>query len=556
MYFGYRCLILRATIISGYTMIEGTEVSSNIGAVAAGPPGAARAGAKILSEGGNAMDAAAAACMACCMLHPAATGLGGYVLAAVVLEGKTGKVWSLDANSPAPAAASESMYDILPRVDQPKGINENEYGCTVRDNANVVGPLSVAIPGQMAGMGMLWERWGRLDWDRIVEPSLEMVENGFPYDAHLAHRIRADEHIIRCYEATHNYLMPEGKLPHADDLWHMPHMSKTLRRLMSEGWRDFYDGELGREIADAVLAGGGILTRTDMASYEPRITPAYATTYRDAVISGPVLPNGCVSSMQILNMLDCFDMPSDQTVEYWHLLAEVLKLAWRDRLIYLGDPDFVDVPVDRLLSKFYAAGRVESLKQFPNDVDHRQPLIECDSRIGTLHVSTVDTEGNMVAATITQGGGFGSFFTVPDTDILLGHGMCRLDPRPGRANSVAAGKRPLNNVAPMIARLPGRDIATGMPGGRRIISAGAQLMQRMIDFGASPYEAAAAPRMHVQTHEPIEAKGLATLLLDGLISLGHEITPVESIGGTAHCADFLHGEKLARAGGNWWAAGA
>ena len=536
-------------------MVEGTEVLSNIGAVAAGPPGAARIGAKILSDGGNAMDAAAATCLACCMLHPVATGLGGYILAAVVLEAKTGKVWSLDANSPAPSAAHEQMYDILPMREHPKGINENEYLCSVRDNANIHGPLSVAIPGQMAGMGMLWERWGQLKWEAIIEPSLTLVEEGFPYDTQLANSIRVNEAIIQHYKSTAQYLMPEGKIPAANDIWHIPHMSKTLRRLAAEGWRDFYSGELGRKIADAVQSGGGILTRKDMASYEPRITEPYTTTYRHAEIFGPILPNGCISSMQILNMLDCFDMPPDNTIEYWHLWAEVLKLAWRDRLTYAGDPDFVEVPVERLLSKAYAAGRVETIKQYPNDVDRRIPPFEGDSRIGTLHVSTADIEGNIVSATITQGGGFGSFFTVPDTAILLGHGMCRLDPRPGRANSVAAGKRPLNNVAPIISRLPDRDIATGMPGGRRIISVGAQLAQRMIDFGASPYEAASAPRMHVQTHEPIEVKGLSQHVMDEMKALGHEVMAVEAIGQAAHCAEFLHVEKQVRAGGNWWAAG-
>lgn len=536
-------------------MIEGTEVISKVGAVAAGPPGAARAGARIFAEGGNAMDAAAAACLACCMLSPAATGLGGYVLAAVVLEGKSGKVWSLDANSPAPAAAYEEMYDILPMREQPKGINENEYLCSVRDDANIYGPLSIAIPGQMAGMGALWERWGRLTWPKVVEPSLALAEEGFPYDDHLATRIRADEAIIRKYKHTAAYLMPEGKPPSPDDIWHMPHMTKTLERLAKKGWQDFYRGEIGKKIADSVHAAGGLLTRADMASYEPRITEAYTTTYREAAIYGPILPNGCISSMQILNMLDCFDMPSDNSVEYWHLMAETLKLAWRDRLLYLGDPEFIDVPVNRLLDKNYAAGRVETIRQFPDAVDNRIPPFTGDSRIGTLHVSTADTEGNIVAATITQGGGFGSFFTVPGTDILLGHGMCRLDPRPGLANSIAAGKRPLNNVAPMIARMPGRIIATGLPGGRRIISVGAQLMQRMIDFGASPYEAAAAPRMHVQTYEPLEMMGQNEEIQAAVAAMGHEVEAVQSIGQTAHNVDFISKEKQVRAGGNWWAAG-
>lgn len=536
-------------------MGEHNEVVSNIGAVAATPPGAARAGARIMERGGNAMDAAAAASMACCMLYPAATGIGGYVLAAVVLEGTTGRVWSLDANSPAPAAAHEGMFDILPVSDGPPDINENEYLCSVGGNANVHGPLSVATPGMMAGMGTLWERWGRLNWEEIVAPSQALLDEGFPYD-HTAATIKSMEPVIRRFEPTARHLMPEGRVPEQDEIWHRSDMEKTLKRIASTGWRDFYDGEIGRMIADYIQSIGGILTREDMASYEPRLTEPYMVRYRDAAIYGPILPNGCLSSMQVLNMLDCLETASDDSVEYWHRLIEVLKLAWRDRLRYLGDPDFVDVPVELLLSKDYARGRMETFRQFPEWVDCLIPRPSGDSRHGTLHVSAVDAEGNVAAVTITHGGGFGSCVTVPGAGIILGHGMCRMDPRPGCANSIAAGKRPLNNVAPMIIRLPDRDVATGVPGGRRIISVGAQLAQRVVDYGATSYQAASAPRLHVQTHEPVEVTGnLGGKLVEALRCMGHDVTPVQGVAGSAHCAEFLKTEGGTRAGGNTPPAG-
>ena len=535
-------------------MIEGHEIVSPCGAVAAGPEEAARVGARILAAGGNAMDAAAAASLVCCMLAPQSTGVGGYVLAAVVLEGGSGRVWSLDANAVAPAGARADIYQVQPRPAGVGGINEDEYDCQVQGNANVHGPLAVAVPGQMGGMGLLWERWGRLEWPQIVAPSLQLLAEGFPYGEGLAGSVRGEQEVIRRFEPTGQHLMPAGRLPEPGDIWHRPDMEKTLERLAAAGWRDFYEGELGRRIADYIQGAGGVLTRADMAGFAPRLSEPYAVSYRDARVYGPILPNGCFSSLQALQLLECFDPVPEDQVRYWHGLAEVLKLAWRDRLVYAADPDFVDVPIERLLSKEYAAGRAETLRQFPHYVDRLNWGGSPRAASETLHVSAADVEGNVVSATISQGGTFGSCVTVPGTGIILGHGMCRLDPRPGRANSVAPGKRPLNNTAPMILRLPDRDVGIGMPGGRRIISVAVRLAQQLVDFKASAYAAAAAPRMHVMSAEPVAVlKGINPDIVDGLGEMGHQVEVVERIGGAVHGAEYL--KTAVRAGGNTWAAG-
>ncbi|MDA0746841.1 MAG: gamma-glutamyltransferase [bacterium] len=536
-------------------MVEGKEVISEYGAVATGPEEAARVGARVLEQGGNAMDAAAATSVACCMLEPARTGVGGYVLCGVVLEGKTGRVWSLDANSIAPAAAHEKMYEVLPMQAGVKRINENEYFCSVKDDVNVWGSLAVGPPGVMAGVGTLWERWGRLKWPAILEPSLTLLEDGFPYGSTAGH-IANLEDVIRKFESTAEHLMPEGKVPSAEDIWHRRDMEKTLARVSEAGWQDFYEGEIGHQIADYILETGGVMTRQDMASYRPRITEAYGTRYRNADVYAAILPNGGLSSLQVLNMLECFKPVSDDTVEYWHRFAEVLKLVWRDRLRYLGDPDFVDVPIARLLSKDYAAGRMETARQFPEYVDRLVPPPAGDAGHGTQHVSTADAEGNVVSVTISHGGAFGSCVTVPGTGILLGHGMCRLDPRPGGRNSVASKKRPLNNTAPMVVRLPDRDVAAGLPGGRRIISVNARVVQQIVDEGVTSHHAAIAPRMHVQTDEPVMVtESLDGKIVKGLQEMGHEVEVVKGVAGQVHCAEYLKAGGKVRAGGDVWAAG-
>lgn len=543
----------RATLASS-PLEEGAEVVSSRGAVASEPAEVARVGARILERGGNAIDAAAACCLAGCIIQPHLTDLGGYVCTAVVLDGKSNRVWSLDADAVAPAAAHERMFTVLPVAGGPPGINENEYGCSVKEDANIYGPLAVAVPGTLGGIGSLWERWGKLKWQDIVAPSLILLEDGFPY-GWTADAIKLKERSIRKFDASVHHLMPGGRLPDARDVWRRPDMEKTLKRLVTAGWRDFYDGELGRKIADFVAGLGGVLTRKDMAGFEPRITEPYAVTYRNARVYGAILPNGGLSSLQILNMLDCFEPVSDDNADYWHRLAEILKLAWRDRLLYLGDPEFAKVPVARLISKDYAAGRVETIRQFPNHVDRLAPPLPNSSPPGTLHVSAADASGNLVAITISHGGFFGSCLTVPGTGITLGHGMCRFDPRPGLANSPGPRKRPLNNVAPMIVQMQDRDIALGLRGGRRIVNVSTQLVQRIVDFKATGRQAATAPRMHMQAKEPGEiAASLSPSLLKQLLEMGHELKPVQDLVTGAHCAEFLKKEATVRASGNVFAA--
>ena len=518
-------------------MVEGNEVLATKGAVAAGPPEAARIGARVLQSGGNAMDAIAASCIAGCMLSPGQAGIGGYVGCAVVLEGSelSSRVWSVDANSVAPSGAHERMFQVIPLTETPAHtkdtvgqsplINEREYSCHVKDDANVLGPLAVGVPGVMACIGTLWEQWGRLEWSQIVEPSQKLLAEGL-------------------------------QLPGPDGIRHRPEMEETLAHIAQAGWHDFYDGELGRKIADAIQEAGGPLTRQDMAAYAPRVTEPYTSTYRNATLHCPILPNGALSGLHMLNMMECLKPLLADSVAYWHRLAEILKVAWRDRISYLADPDFVDVPVQRFLSKDYAAGRVEHMRQFPGHVDAFEPQEAVDSGHGTFHMSSADAEGNMASVTLSHGGSFGSKVIVPGTGIVLGHGMCRFDPRPGRVNSIAPRKRPLNNTCSMLVRLPERDIAVGLPGGRRLIGVTAQIIQRMVDFEATGFEAITSPRMHVSVREPIELiKTAGEAVFKGLRDLGHTVEAVEGVAGAAHCVEILKKEAKIRASGNAWSAG-
>ena len=517
-------------------MAEGKTVESSQGVVAARPPEAARIGVRMLEQGGNAMDAIAASCLAGMLIWPEAAGLGGYVGSAVVrtADAVSGGIWAVDGDSVAPSAARDGMFTVtnldenaIERSAGSQGsdfINEAEYACHVKGNSNIFGPLASGVPGALAAVGVIWERWGRLPWQKIVEPCLGLLADGL--------QVRG----------------PDG-------IEHLADLESTLVRISQEGWRDCYSGQLARRIAQGVQDAGGILTFDDLAGYEPRVTEPYSTTYRGAAVYGAILPNGGLSCLQALNMMECFDSVSDDSVVYWHRLAEILKRVWRDRLLYLGDPDFSNVPVDRLLSKDYAAGRVESIRQFPDHTDNLRRDVSDESTHGTFHMSSADREGNLASVTLSHGGAFGSKFIVPGTGIVLGHGMCRFDPRPGLSNSVGSRKRPLNNTCPLIVCTNDRYIAAGLPGGRRIISVSAQMVQRMVDTGVSGYEASTSPRLHVGESEPVWlTKNADERIAEEMQNLGHMLKR-GTVASSAHCAEFLFKQGKVRGGGETWAAG-
>jgi gamma-glutamyltranspeptidase/glutathione hydrolase len=248
-----------------------------------------------------------------------------------------------------------------------------------------------------------------------------------------------------------------------------------------------------------------------MAAFTPRVTNPCTGAYGTAVVHTAIAPNGGFSVIDAL----AESPPLTEDITYWDRLAAVLQRMWQRRL------GVADAQV---------------------------------SPHGTVHVAAADREGNLVSMTISQGGLFGSCLAVPGTGIILGHGMCRFDPRPGLPNSPGPGKRPLNNVCPLIIRLPGRDVAIGARGGRRIVSVAVQLIQRIVDLGATPFQAASAPRIHTLTGDPIEiSRNFDPAMRAELEALGHPVNVPEEVAGAAHGAEIT--ATTLRAGGNTWAVG-
>ena len=495
---------------------EGFEVTGRTGVIATGPAEGARAGARMFQSGGNAMDAVAAACIVCAVMEPQAVDLGGYVFAAVLLDGKTGRVWSIDSNSVAPSAARDDMFEVLPLRSGAPGINEIEYGCSVRDDANIYGPLSVAAPGFMAGVGTMWERWGRAKWPDILAPARELLDAELSYSL-VRESILTKREAIARFPSTAGILLPGGAVPDPEQRWERGDLANTLRRLDMNGWQDFYEGEIGRAIADFVGSQGGILTRDDMVAFSPRLTEPQSSSYHRAEIHTAIAPNGGFSVLEALSDIEADELPFDSDPRYWSSWAAVLERTWSRRL---------------------------------------NPAHLGATRHGTVHVAAADSDGNLVSATISQGGLFGSCLAVPGTGIILGHGMCRFDPHPGLDNSPGPRKRPLNNVCPLIIRTPDRDVAVGARGGRRIVSVLPQIAQRIVDYGVSTRTASIAPRLHTMSRATLEiSHNFDPVMRRILEGMGRRIEVPNEVAGAAHGAEIIKCTGQLRAGGNTWAAG-
>ncbi len=473
------------------------QVNSPGGIVATVHEQASQAGIRLLKEGGNAVDAAAAAGLALCVVAPQACGLGGYGGSMVIHLAGPGKTLAIDFDGMAPGLAHENMYSWEP-TDGWAGTNPGEYHCNVKDDANVTGPLSIAVPGTIAGMAAAHKAAGRKSWREVVAPAIELAENGFLVSDRLAAQIKA---VLENHPYARDLIglwTPGGKAPQEGETFRIPPMARALKAIAEEGAEVFYSGRIGRDIGRHVQSQGGILSGDDMAAYEARVQEPVSINYRGYQVLCAGLPNGGLSSLQLLKVLERFDLSqfSPLDPEFIRLFAEASKLIWRDRINYFGDPDFIEVDQQRFISEEYTAKQAEQLHGILSPQPERREPDGC-----TTHFSVVDREHNLVSCTMTNGNAFGSLVAVPEWGVILSHGMCRFDPRPGLANSVAPRKRMLCNMGPYIILKDGKPLAAiGTPGGRPIISVNVHFAVGLLDFKRSIGEILQGPRCHI-THE-------------------------------------------------------
>ena len=463
--------------------------------IVAPQPEAAEAGADVLARGGNAVDAAVAAAFVQGVADPLMSGIGGFGSMQVFMAGGAHEV--LEFYARAPLAATPGMW-----ADRLVGQSRDGFAFLLEGGASEMGYLAVCTPGSVAGYAEALRRYGTFDWADAMAPAIALARRGVMVRPHMhwfwsqdqagTGQVNTIDKLRLSSTGRAVYFRPDGSLKRPGDVLHNPDLARTLERLARGGPELFYRGELAEEMAADFRTGGGLLTREDFAAYELAVAAPIWGEYRGHRVAATPPPASGLLLVQLLHILESFDLAAlgHNTAEHVRVLAEVMKRMTIDKDHHMGDPAYVAVPTERLISKEYCAGLAAAIHR-----GERATVTRLDrSERETTHISAVDRQGNAVALTHTLGSPSGAI--TDGLGFLYNGTMSRFDPRPGRAASIAPGKRRASSAAPTIVFKGGRPfIVIGAPGGPYIAPAVAQGISNVLDFGMSMGEAVAAPRI-------------------------------------------------------------
>jgi gamma-glutamyltranspeptidase/glutathione hydrolase len=451
-----------------------------------------------MERGGNAIDAAVAVGLALAVTWPAAGNLGGGGF--MLIRRSDGSNEIIDYRERAPLAATRDMY-------------LDKDGAVIK-NASTVGHRAVGVPGTVAGLALALKRHGKLRWADVVEPARRLAAEGYILNRHTAASLWSGTDILCRFPASRKIFIRDGKLYEEGERFVQQELAATLGRLKDRGPREFYDGVTARLIVDEMKANQGLITAQDLRDYEPTIRKPLKGDYRGyEILTMPPPSSGGAALIEMLNMLEQSNVSAlrHNTAAEIHLLVETMRRAFADRAEFMGDADFVKVPVAGLTSKKYAADLARTV-----DPDRATP--SSDVRAGrpagyestdTTHFTVVDQEGNVVSNTYTLNESFGSGVTAAGTGVLLNNEMDDFTSKPGvpnaygllqgEANAIAPRKRPLSAMTPTVVLKDGKlYFAIGSPGGPTIINTVLQVIVNIIDFGMNIQQAIDAPRIHHQ----------------------------------------------------------
>lgn len=482
--------------------------------VATKHPLATAAGLEMLRRGGNAVDAAVAAAFASGVVEPWMSGLGGggYM---VVHHAASGDTVVIDYGMRAPGGAREDMYEL---TGAPGPDPDLFPWPGVRDDANQHGGRAVAVPGTVAGLALALARYGTLDLPTVLAPAIRHARDGFPVTWYTMARVALDAPLIARYPETARtffrggFPIRPGQGPRPT-LLQQPELAATLMAIAEGGPAAFYTGPTARAIAAATH-----LAAADLAAYRAEVIPTLAIPWGEYRIHTTPGCTGGPTLAETLLILAGFPLEAHGSAAYLHLFAEAAKLAFADRLGHMGDGQ----AWERLLAPAHIAARqkqIDPARARPNPMPG-EPL-----ETSTTHLCTADAAGNLVSCTQTLLSAFGSRVTAPGTGVLLNNGMFWFDPEPGRPNSPGPNKRPLSNMAPLVALdAAGRPrLALGASGGRKIMNANAQIALAVLEFGLGIQAAIAAPRIDLSTGALVADDRLPAHTLAGLRRRGHQV---------------------------------
>ncbi|WP_118134564.1 gamma-glutamyltransferase [Oceanicella sp. SM1341] len=500
------------------------------GMVVTNHPLGSAAGQQVLAEGGNAVDAAVAALLALTVVEPMMVGVAGGGIAHLRLA--EGRHVVVDALSTAAAATHPEIYEP---IDDPDATFP-----PAKDRRNLVGPSAVAVPGNLAGWHMMQARYGKLPFADVVAPAIGLARRGFAVTDYLSGAIGSHADDLAADPAIAAVMLPGGAVPKPGARLVMGDYAQSLELIAREGAAALHGGALGQALAGRLATGGedaGYVTLDDLAAYRPLEREAIFGRYRGHDIVGPPPPaSSGVHVVQMLNMLEGYDVAGMGfgSPELLHLLAEVMRVAFEDRRAASGDPAFVDVPVARYLSAAHAEAGRARLRAMGGIAEARQPAESRD----TTHVTVADREGNIVSATHTINGLFGARFMVPGTGIIPNNYMCNFDPAPGRALSIAPGKRVPTSMAPMMVLRDGAPrFALGLPGAVRIFPSAMLAIVNLLDHGMDLQSAVEAPRIWTQGGA-VEIEPGYSAAQAALEARGHAVRVEPHIGGGMNAIAF------------------
>jgi gamma-glutamyltranspeptidase/glutathione hydrolase len=506
-------------------LVQKQQAVSAHGMITCLHPLAAQVGIDVLEAGGNAVDAAVTAGLAIGVVEPMMSGIGG--LGIMVVRKADGTTTVIEHSANAPAAATPGMFPLAGT-----GTAGFYNWPAVVGNRNIVGPLSIAVPGTIAGYAAALDRFGTRSFAEALRPAIGLAADGFDVDAFTAGAIAHDVANLRRFPEIAKLLLADGA-----PLWSntnglgnrvvQPDLAKTLQQLAAEGWETFYRGDLARRIVAGIE--GGILTTDDLANYEPRMYEGAETeigSYRGHTLHGAPYEGGAVTTAAILGLLERFELgdfgPGSGMA--YHLIAEAARRAFADRFAYLADHLQVDVPWAELRAAAYFDRRAAEIDLTSASLEVGAGIQQPATVGHTTHMTVVDSERTTVALTQTHLDHFGSRIVPTGTGVILNNGMMWFDPRPGRANSIAGGKRALSAMSPLILSKENETVmAIGASGGRRILTAVAQVILNVVDHDLGPQAAVDTPRVHCDGVPTLIDRKATPASRRTLRRLGHQV---------------------------------
>lgn len=461
---------------------------------------ASEAGLAMLKKGGNAVDAAVATGFALAVTHPQAGNIGGGGFMLIYLK-ELDKTIAVDYREMAPALAHRDMY-----LDASGNVDDSKARWSMQ---------SSGVPGTVAGLVHILNKYGTLSLPEVLEPAIRLAEEGFAVSWPLYGSLTWAQRRLKNDAASTGYFYKDdGSVYQPGELLIQSDLANTLKLIAAKGAKGFYEGEVADKIVAAMEAGAGLITHQDLKNYVVKEREAVSGTFRDyKIVSMPPPSSGGVHVIQMLNVLEGYDLKAlgHNSAAYIHRLTESMKYAYADRSKYLGDPDFFDVPVSALTDKAYAASiraKINPDKATPSSEIAPAVKLPYESN-ETTHFSVADKFGNLIASTYTLNFSYGNGMSVAGAGFLLNNEMDDFSAKAGtpngfgliggEANAITAGKRPLSSMTPTLVFKDGKPfIATGSPGGSTIITVTLQQVLNMTEFDMNPMAANAAPRIHHQ----------------------------------------------------------